>query len=265
MRLLELRALTGIHLTLVCHRPHLPAALHQVLQTADYCVTADFQAARCHYYGTTAPVHPPADEPARPTDRWLTLPALDRLVSYDSPIPCTAPCAPPPIVFRHRQPPAPLSEQTAREAARRLAAVTAHPRLAAAVAAALFTGASFQQLATARPGDYDDVTVALALHDRARYTDGCASHRVPPWARVFLKAAVCFARLAPGQGQHLLAGPHDRTHLLRVAEAARMRPPQPPVGQRTGPVGRIQWDWRERKEAQCYDAMLTRHQLPPSA
>ncbi|MER7481258.1 hypothetical protein ABTX60_27065 [Streptomyces sp. NPDC126510] len=261
MRLLELRALTGIHLTLVCHRPHLPAALHQVLQTADYCVTADFQAARCHYYGTTAPVHPPADEPARPTDRWLTLPALDRLVSYDSPTPCTAPCTPPPIVFRHRPPPAPLTGQTAREAARRLAAATAHPRLAAALAAALFTGASLQQLATARPGDYDDTAATLALHDRARYTDGCASHRVPPWARVFLKAAVCFARLAPGQDQHLLAGPNDRTHLLRVAEGARLRPPQPPADQRTG---RIQWDWRERKEAQHYDTMLTRHQIPPS-
>ncbi|MCX4878127.1 hypothetical protein [Streptomyces sp. NBC_00847] len=143
--------------------------------------------------------------------------------------------------------------------------MTAHPRLAAALAAALFTGVSFQQLATARPGDYDDAAATLALHDRARYTDGCATHRVPPWARVFLKAAVCFARLAPAQDEHLLAGPHDRTHLLRVAEVARLRPPQPPAGQRTGPAGRIQWDWRERKEAQRYDAMLTRHQIPPSS
>ncbi|WP_405504036.1 hypothetical protein [Streptomyces purpurascens] len=253
MRLLQLRALTGIHLTLVCHRPHLPAALHQALQTADYCVTADFQAARRHYFGATAPVPQLVDQPARPADRWLTLPVLDRLVSYDSPAPCTAPCAPPAITFRHRPAPAPLTEQTAREVARRLAAVTAHPRLAAALAAALFTGVS---------GDYDDASAALALHDRARYTDGCASHRVPPWARVFLKAAACFARLAPGQDQHLLAGPHDR---LRVAEAARLRPTQPPASQRTGPVGRIQWDWRERKEAQCYDAMLTRHQIPPSS
>ncbi|MGW0997321.1 hypothetical protein ACWD5V_29425 [Streptomyces sp. NPDC002523] len=233
MRLLQLRALTGIHLTLVCHRPHLPAALHQVLQTADYSVTADFQAARRHYYGTDAPVPRPSHEPARPASRWLTLPALDRLVSYDSPAPCTAPCTPPPIVFRHRPPPAPLTQQTAQEAVRRLAIVTAHPRLAAALAAALFTGASFQQLATARPGDYDDAAATLALHDRTRYTDGCATYGVPSWARVFLKAAVCFARLAPGQDQHLLAGPHDRTHLLRVAEAARLRPPQPPASQRT--------------------------------
>ncbi len=264
MRLLELRALTGIHLTLVCHRPLLPAALHQALHRVDYAVTADFQAARRHYYGTTAPIPPPADEPARPANRWLTLPALERLVSYDSPTPCAAPCTPPPITFRHRPPSAPLTRQTAQEAAQRLAAVTAHPRLAAALAAALFTGASFQQLATAHPGDYDGAAATLALHDRARYTDGCATYGVPPWALVFLEAAVCFARLAPGQDQHLLAGPHDRTHLLRVAETARLRPPQPPAGQRTGPAGRTQWDWRERKEAQRYDTMLARHQTPPS-
>ncbi|WP_460073882.1 hypothetical protein [Streptomyces sp. YKOK-I1] len=263
--LLQLRAITGIHLTLVCHCPHLPAALLQALQAADYSVTADFQAARRHYYGTTAPVPQSVDEPAQAGNRWLTLPVLERLVSYDSPTPCTAPCTPPPIVFRHRPPPTPLTEQTAREVSRRLADVTAHPRLAAALTAALFTGASFQQLATVRPGDYDDTAATLALHDRARYTDGCATHRVPPWARVFLKAAVCFARLAPAQDQHLLGGPHDRTHLLRLAEAARLRPPQPPVGQRTGCAGSTQWDWRERKEAQCYDAMLTRHQVPPSS
>ncbi|MGN9763464.1 hypothetical protein [Streptomyces sp. SD31] len=264
MRLLQLRALTGIDLTLVCHRPYLPAALHQALQMAGYSVTADFQAARRHYYGTTVPIPPPADEPARLANRWLTLPALERLVSYDSPAPCTAPCTPPAITFRHRPPPAPLTEQTAREAARRLATVTVHPRLAAALAAASFTGASFQQLATARPGDYDDAAATLALHDRARYSDGCATYRAPPWARVFLQAAVCFARLAPGQDRHLLAGPHDLAHLLCVAEAARLRPPQPPAGQRTGPAGRIQWDWRERKEAQRYDTMLTPHQVPPA-
>ncbi|EXU62525.1 hypothetical protein Z951_40960 [Streptomyces sp. PRh5] len=263
MRLLELHALTGIQLTLVCHRPHLPAALHQALRTADYSVTADFEAARRHYYGTPVTEPPPADRPAGPASRWLTLPALDRLVSYDSPTACTAPCTPPLIIWRHRPPPAALTAHTAQRVAHRLHAATAHPRLAAAVVAALFTGASLQQLATARPRDYDAAAATLALHDRARYTDGCASHRVPPWARVFLKAAVSFARLAPGQDQHLLAGPHDRTHLLRMAEAARLRPPQPPVDQRTGPVGRIQWDWRERKEAQCYDTMLTRHQIPP--
>ncbi|MEU7723077.1 hypothetical protein [Streptomyces tibetensis] len=142
MRLLQLQARTGIHLTLVCHRPHLPAALHQALRTADYSVTADIEAARRHYYGTPVTEPPPADEPATPASRWLTLPALDRLVSYDSPCPCADPCTPPQIAWRHRPPPAPLTAHTAQQVAHRLHAATAHPRLAAAVAAALFTGAS---------------------------------------------------------------------------------------------------------------------------
>ncbi|MDT0432960.1 hypothetical protein RM649_35755, partial [Streptomyces sp. DSM 41770] len=65
----------------------------------------------------------------------------------------------------------PLTAHTAQRVAHRLHAATAHPRLAAAVAA-LFTGASLQQLATTRPRDYDDAAATLALHDRTRYTDG---------------------------------------------------------------------------------------------
>ncbi|REH25824.1 MULTISPECIES: hypothetical protein [unclassified Streptomyces] len=258
MRLLQLQARTGIHLTLVCHRPHLPAALHQALRTADYSVTADIEAARRHYYGTPTAEPPPADEPAAPARRWLTLPALDRLVSYDSPRPCTAPCTPPPIAWRHRPPPAPLTAPTAQRVAHRLHAATAHPRLAAAVAAALITGASLQQLATARPRDYDTAAATLALHDRARYTDGCAAHPVPPWASVFLRAAACFTRLVSGEDQELLAAPGDRTYLLHVAETARLRPPQPPAARRKGPAGRVEWDWRERQEAEKYEAMPVR-------
>ncbi|MEV4436209.1 hypothetical protein [Streptomyces sp. NPDC049585] len=255
MRLLQLQALTGIHLTLVCHRPRLPAALHQALRTVEYSVTTDFQAARRHYYGSPVASPSPPDEPARPADRWLTLPALDRLVSYDSPRPCAGPCTPPPIIWRHRPPPVPLTVPTAQRVARRLHAATAHPRLAAAVAAALFTGASLQQLATARPRDYDDAAATLALHDRARYTDGCAAHSVPPWAGIFLRAAACFTRLFSGEDQELLAAPGDRGHLLRVAETAMLRPPQPPAARRKGPVGRVEWDWRERQEAERYEAM----------
>ncbi|WP_435879345.1 telomere-protecting terminal protein Tpg [Streptomyces mutabilis] len=128
--------------TLVCHRPHLPADPHQALRTADYSVTADIEAAHRHYYGTPTAGPPPPDEPAAPASRWLTLPALDRLVSHDSPRPCAAPCTPPPIAWRHRPPPAPLTAPTAQRVAHRLHATTAHPHLAAAVAAALFTGAS---------------------------------------------------------------------------------------------------------------------------
>ncbi|MBD3011336.1 hypothetical protein IEJ02_46850 [Streptomyces sp. 5-10] len=255
MRLLQLQALTGIHLTLVCHRPHLPAALHQALRTADYSVTADFEAARRHYYGTPVTEPPPADKPAGPASRWLTLPALDRLVSYDSPGPCADPCTPPLIDWRHRPPPAPLTAHTAQRVAHRLHAATAHPRLAAALVAALFTGASLQQLATARPRDYDDAAATLVLHDRARYTDGCAAYPVPPWAGVFLRAAACFTRLVSGEDQELLAAPGDRGHLMRAAETARLRPPQPPAARRQGPVGRVEWDWRERQEAERYEAM----------
>ncbi|MEU1190786.1 hypothetical protein [Streptomyces sp. NPDC005859] len=256
MRLLELHALTGIQLTLVCHRPHLPAALYQALRTVDYSITADFEAARRYYYGTPVTEPPPADEPAGPASRWLTLPALDRLVSYDSPRPCADPCTPPSIIWRHRPPPVPFTAHTAQRVARRLHAATAHPRLAAAVAAALFTGASLQQLATARSRDYDDAAATLALHDRARYTDGCAAHPVPPWAAIFLRAAACFTRLFSGD-QELLAAPGDRGHLLRVAETARLRPPQPPAARRKGPAGRVEWDWRERQEAERYEAMPT--------
>lgn len=258
MRLLQLQTLTGIPLTLVCHRPRLPAALHQALQTVDYSLTADFEAARRHYYGTPVTEPPLADEPAGPTGPWLTLPALERLISYDSPRPCTDPCTPPPIAWRHRPPPVPLPVHTAQQVAHRLHAATAHPRLAAAVAAALSTGASLQQLATARPCDYDTVAATLAPHDRARYTDGCAAHPVPPWAGVFLRAAACFTRLVSGEDQELLAAPGDRAYLLRVAETARLRPPQPPAARRKGMVGRVEWDWRERQEAERYKAPSSR-------
>ncbi|POX45077.1 hypothetical protein C3488_30825 [Streptomyces sp. Ru72] len=256
MRLLQLRALTGIHLTLVCHRPRLPTALHQALQTVNHAITTDFEAARRHYYGTAAAEPPPAQTPARSEGGWLTLPALDRLVSYDSPTPCAAPCAPPLIAWRHRPPPVLLTPHTAQRVAHRLHGATAHPRLAAAVAAALITGASLQQLATARPRDYDPAAATLALHDRARYTDGCAAYPVPPWASIFLQAAACFARLLSGEEQQLLATPGDRAHLLRVAETARLRPPQPPAARRQGPAGHVEWDWRERHETNRYEAML---------
>ncbi|MEU5548051.1 hypothetical protein AB0G85_38200, partial [Streptomyces sioyaensis] len=70
------------------------------------------------------------------------------------PRPCAAPCTPTPIVFRHRTPPAPLTPHTAQRVAHGLHGASAHPRLAAALATALFTGASLQQLATAHPRDH---------------------------------------------------------------------------------------------------------------
>ncbi|MFE1256167.1 hypothetical protein [Streptomyces fungicidicus] len=81
--------------------------------------------------------------------------------------------------------------------ARRLADSTAHPRLAAALAAALFTGASFRQLATAGPRDYDDAAATLALHDRPLHR----RLRRPPRTRLG-------ARLPAGRG--LLRPPRTR-------------------------------------------------------
>lgn len=270
MRLLQLQARTGIHLTLVCHRPHLPAALHQALRTADYSVTADIEAARRHYYGTPTAEPPPADEPAAPARRWLTLPALDRLVSYDSPRPCTAPCTPPPIAWRHRPPPAPLTAPTAQRVAHRLHAATAHPRLAAAVAAALITGASLQQLATARPRDYDTAAATLALHDRARYTDGCAAHPVPPGP-----ASSCEPRPAsPGSYPARTRNCSPRQATVRTCCTWRRRPdcarpsrPQPAAKARpavwsgTGASGR-----KPRSTKRCrLDAPGPRDAEPPDA
>ncbi|UXY24863.1 hypothetical protein N8I84_42550 (plasmid) [Streptomyces cynarae] len=156
----------------------------------------------------------------------------------------------------------PLTAPTAQRVAHRLHTATAHPSLAATLTAALFTGASLQQLATARPRDYDDAAATPALHDRARYTDGCAAYPVPPWAGIFPRAAACFARLLSGEDEELLATPGDRAHLLRVAETARLRPPQPPAARRKGPAGRMEWDWRERQEAERYEAMPARRVRP---
>ncbi|MFF2140179.1 hypothetical protein [Streptomyces sp. NPDC058193] len=80
---------------------------------------------------------------------------------------------------------------------------------------------------------------------------------------MFLRAAVCFTRLVPGEDRELLAAPGDRAHLLRVAEAARLRPPQPPAARRKSPAGRVEWDWRERKEAEHYAAIPPGRAKPP--
>jgi hypothetical protein len=84
---------------------------------------------------------------------------------------------------------------------------------------------------------HDHAAATLALHDRARYTDGCAAHPVPPWAGIFLRAAACLTRFLSGEDQELLAAPGDRGHLLHVAETTRLRPPQPPAARRKGPAG----------------------------
>ncbi|GAA2725405.1 hypothetical protein GCM10010315_57380 [Streptomyces luteosporeus] len=70
-----------------------------------------------------------------------------------------------------------------------------------------------------------------------------------------MRTAACFARLISHEGQELLVVPDDRVHLLRVAETARLRPSQPPAARRQDPVRRVEWDWRERQEAERYKAV----------
>ncbi|SCF66289.1 hypothetical protein [Streptomyces sp. Ncost-T10-10d] len=243
-RLIDLRALTGLHLVLVCHRPRLPAALQRALQAvAHSVVTAD------DFYGPAAGDDPlPLLAPPRHTaERWITLPTLDRLASSDGSDHCIG-CTPPMVDWKYRPRPRPRTPQTIAEVTRRIHAATAHPRLAAALATAVFTGAAGQQLDTARGCDYDDRASTLALHDPIRQVDGCATYPVPPWAKPFLRAAAHFTRLAPAQGRPLLTQPADHRHLLQLAETARLRPPQPPAGpDRAGPG--VEWLYRELKEA----------------
>ncbi|MFB6784600.1 hypothetical protein ACFCX0_46965 [Streptomyces sp. NPDC056352] len=253
-RLLALWRQTGIHLTLVVHRPRLTAALDRALAPVPHTRTATLAKARALYFdgrpSVASGTAPAAASAAPGPGRWLTLPSLDRLVSYDSPGPCTGPCLPGLIDWRQRPAPEPLTAAQAAEAVRRIHTATAHPRLAAALASTLFTGASLQQLATARSDDFHDAPALLALHDQTRFTDGCATHPVPAWAAVFLRAATHYAHLTGTT--HLLAEPGERPAVLRLAETARLRPPQPPGAQNAGRPGTVVWDWREVREARGY-------------
>ncbi|MGO4462617.1 hypothetical protein AB4039_35820 [Streptomyces sp. M-16] len=259
-RILTLWRQTAIHLTLVVHRPRLTAALDRALADLPHTRTTTLAAARALYGDEPAPptdARPPAAAAVGPCAEpgcWLTLSSLDRLVSYDSPSPCTGPCSPGLIDWKHRPAPTPLTPAQALEAARRIHAMTAHPQLAAALAATLFTGASFQQLTTARSDDFHDNPALLALHDPTRFTDGCATHPVPPWAAVFPRAAARYAHLTGTA--HLLAGPGERPAVLRLAETARLRPPQPPAAPtikgNNGGRALVVWDWREVREAHGY-------------
>ncbi|AZM57368.1 hypothetical protein DMA15_36445 [Streptomyces sp. WAC 01529] len=123
------------------------------------------------------------------------------------------------------------------------------PRLAAVLAAAVFTGVTGQQLGTARLADWREEAAALALHDPLGEVDGCATHPVPDWAAVFLRAAAHFTRLLPAPGAPLLIRPEEHPALLRLAEEARLRPPQPGMDTEHDavPAG-IEWFYHQLKE-----------------
>ncbi|MBZ9593635.1 hypothetical protein K7B06_00785 [Streptomyces erythrochromogenes] len=149
--------------------------------------------------------------------------------------------------FHQRPAPLPPTPAQTTRLTERLHTATAHPSRAAALAAAIATGASFQQLTTARTDGFHPADHTLTLHDRTRYTDGCAIYPIPPWAAVYLHAAARFAHLT--STPHLLAAPTDRPALLRLAETIGIRPPQPPAGRAGTRPGPVVWDWREQREA----------------
>lgn len=110
-------------------------------------------------------------------------------------------------------------------------------------APALLTGGLLHQLTTVRTEDFDEDAATVAFHDPARYADGCATHPIPAWAHLFLRAAACFATLTDG------FWPAKATGLSRYASprAPNLPPPQPLAPQQTEP-GRVVWDWKERKK-----------------
>ncbi|MEK8146679.1 hypothetical protein NKH18_51625 [Streptomyces sp. M10(2022)] len=204
--------------------PSPSAALHQALRTTDYSITADFGAARRHYYGTpiTEPrpqTNPPGRQTAgSPCPHWTAS-------SPTTAPPCAAPCTPPrsPSGTAHHpclSPRAPPSESPTGCRGDHYPAW--QPPLPPHC-----SPAPLQQLATARPRlrrhrGHARPARPRPLHRRLRRLP------VPPWAGTFLRAAACFTRLASGEDQELLTVPGDRGHLLRMAETARLRPPSRP-------------------------------------
>ncbi|MGW6412959.1 hypothetical protein ACWF95_38315 [Streptomyces vinaceus] len=246
-RLLGLRTFTGAHLVLVCHRSRLSAALSDTLAGVPHALTHShaglFAESAAHGVGRSA-------VPPRTAGRWISVPALDRLADWDGSDHCIG-CVPPLVSWRYRPRPRPRSPRTTAEIVRRIHAATAHPRLAAALAAAVFTGAAGQQLGTARLADWRRDAAALALHDPAGEVDGCATHPVPDWAALFLNAAAHFTRLTPAPGLPLLVRPEEHPALLRLAEQARLRPPQPGMDTTAPgavPASGIEWFYRQLKE-----------------
>jgi hypothetical protein len=252
-RLLTLWQRTGVQLTLVCHRPGLPAAMEAALSKIPYRTIAGPDALRL-LAGGQEPVSPQAlPLPARPAaGRWITLPLLGPLGTSRRGRACS--CTPAPVDPRRlKYRPRPSSGATAVEVASRIRTATAHPRLAAALAVAASTGASWGQLTTARTADYDDAGQTLALHDRDRQRQGCASYPVPAWARSLLRAAVHFQRMHPSGTGSILLEPGEFSTLLDIAEAVRLRPPQPAGSssrRATSTQRAVDWFYLETVESQ---------------
>ncbi|MFJ4192255.1 hypothetical protein [Kitasatospora sp. NPDC089509] len=226
--LLTLRSRTGIRLMLVCHRPSVPVAMARALHPHGYHLAQ----ARAVLPDTDQQPPPPGPGPL--TNRWLSLSALTTLVAIDGRdqrCRCTAPTTEA-RGFRSPQ----VRSTVAEEIARRLHTATAHPRLAALLATAVFTAASTTQLNTVHPRDLAPDAAAITLHDPRRLRQGCMAHPVPAWARPFLLATVYLRRIAVAPDGPLFTPPFPTTGLpfvTRFAESCKLRPPQPP---RPGPT-----------------------------
>ncbi|WP_053763688.1 hypothetical protein [Streptomyces sp. AS58] len=222
--LLTLRLRTGVHLVAVCHTRRPPAAMRNALHPIEHhTVSTD------HSLGVLLAKAPAVPAPRRgAAGRWITVPALAYLDSHQDFPACH--CTPPPA----RHPYVPERAYGIDQLIHRLAARTAYPQLAGALATAVFTGAPLAQLYTVRAGDLDADATTLTLHDRYRsrrpgFVTDCAVFTVPTWAQPFLLAAANLVRLSPrGDDSLFFNGP--RRVLMRLtdfAELCRLRPPQP--------------------------------------
>lgn len=223
--LLALRARTGVRLYLVCHQPQPSAVLEQALTRTGYDM-ADADAV-LSLDGQNPPHAPRPRQAAADTSEWISLPTLTRLTSYESSPACA--CSPPTAAQRGLHPPA-LPLHIATQVAHRLNR-TAHPHLAAHLAAAIVMAVSTSQLDTARVLDLALDGTALTLHDRHNVRQGCTTHPVPTWAQPLLRATAFTHLLATGErSSRLFADPLGACGLPSLtdfAEHLRIRPPQP--------------------------------------
>lgn len=222
-RLLQLRARTGVHLSVVCHRPALPPATERAL------AGEEVRCADAAALYSTGPVPwrstPTVPEPSR---SWITLPTLRLLAPLESlPDRCTCTATPPPAA----QCGAFLTPALHAELALRVRAATSAPAAAAAVAVAVCTAATTTQLAACRTGDLAADAAHLILHDPNRPGRGCRLHRLPPWTHPLLDAARWLRLMATSTTAPLFTDPIDPDRLpdlTALARTCRLRSPQPP-------------------------------------
>ncbi|MGW3660847.1 hypothetical protein ACWD6R_36665 [Streptomyces sp. NPDC005151] len=246
--LLTLRERTGVHLVAVCHTRRPPAVMRTALQRVEH-----------HTVSTEAPTgdllaKAPTTAPLRPgtEGRWITAPALAYL-DFPQEFPACD-CTPSPAA----RPYVPERAYALDQVGRRLAARTASPQLAAALATAIFTGAPTSQLRTIHYRHLDQDATTLTLHDRYGtrrhgFASGCGTYTVPSWARPFLLAAANLLHLSPRGDGFLLNPPRALTDF---AEHCRLRPPQPAQPWSKRPKRRTKRKASAPSEVQWYDGYL---------